>query len=203
MNIFYVSNDPTECAQALDSLRLNKMMIESIQMLSTAAHEVINYLDIDHPVVQGMKSIHRFNLGRVKFDHIQKLATPTHKNHPCTVWCGSSKEHYEWLVSLTDAIHVEWLYRGHRPHKCYVNRMPAIRSILNVYLQDLSNGFTPPPNCSMYEDRDVFVAYKKTLVTKWAKDKRPPTWENRGEPHWRTTIQESISLCPKTTANLP
>lgn len=189
MNIFYISNDPTECAQALDSLRLNKMLIESIQMLSTAAVSIIDSLRYDCIEARFVRSIHRLDMGFVDFDHFDMLAKPTHKNHPCTVWCGSSKANYAWLVSLADAMHAEWLYRGHKPHRCYVNRMSAVRTVLQIYSNYLPRDFTAPPNCSMFKGDELILAYKKTLIEKWKSDKGPPTWENRGEPLWKSILK--------------
>jgi len=60
MNIFVVSPDTMECAKALDDLRLNKMIIETAQLLSTAMR------------VQGYTG--------------NDIYKSTHVNHPCAVW---------------------------------------------------------------------------------------------------------------------
>jgi len=38
MNIFAISADPIQCAQALDDKRLNKMIVETCQILCAALH---------------------------------------------------------------------------------------------------------------------------------------------------------------------
>jgi hypothetical protein len=73
MNIFVVDQDTYKSAQALDDLRLNKMIVETAQILSTAMH-LRGYAGID------------------------RIYKPTHQNHPCCVWARESSENYKWLL---------------------------------------------------------------------------------------------------------
>ena len=65
MNIFVISQNPDECAQALDDLRLNKMILETAQLLSTAIR------------------FHGYT-GNLAYK-------ATHINHPCSIWARTSR----------------------------------------------------------------------------------------------------------------
>ena len=98
MNIFMVDKDPNKCAQALDSLRLNKMILETAQLLSTA----YRYMWLAD--------------GQAPHEDLYKV---THLNHPCSIWARKSAHYYVWLVSYFKALHDEWLHRGHGEHTSY------------------------------------------------------------------------------------
>jgi hypothetical protein len=185
VNIFYVSDNPVECAQALDNLRLNKMLIESIQMLSTAISKHTPYIPLTSTQSRMFVLCRRLGFGSPDFTMFSKLAKPTHENHPCTVWAGMAYENFMWLVALTKAMHDEWLFRGHKPHACFTERMPGVEAFAIYYAIDIEGTPCPPPNCSMFSMADTKYAYKKTLAVKWANDKRKPGWGTRGEPEWR------------------
>ena len=90
MNIFVVSNDVDVCAQALDDLRLRKMIVETAQMLSTAKH------------VLGSGS-----------DRIYKS---THISHPCAKWVRRTYHNYQWTLGLLKALIKEYHHRFNKPH---------------------------------------------------------------------------------------
>ena len=64
MNIFVPYPDSMKCAEALDDLRLNKMILETAQLLSTAA---------------------RFH------GYVGNVYGSTHINHPCSVWARQTR----------------------------------------------------------------------------------------------------------------
>ena len=70
MNIFATSVSPAKSARYLDDQRVVKMILESCQMLSTAA-------------------------ARVKYSG--NLLLPTHDNHPCNIWVRSTSNNFLWL----------------------------------------------------------------------------------------------------------
>ena len=74
MNIFVVSRHPAICAQALDDKRLNKMILETTQILCA----VIN-LEADAQVTPYKTS---------------------HATHPITIWALRDKDHQRWLYVL-------------------------------------------------------------------------------------------------------
>lgn len=90
MNIFVTSRNAIEAAQALDDKRLNKMCLESCQLLSNVMH------------LRGLEGPYKL----------------THKNHPCTKWANESVANYQWLVVHFRALCNEWKYRFKKSHAC-------------------------------------------------------------------------------------
>lgn len=89
MNIF-VSNDcPHKSAKYLDDRRLNKMILESAQLLSTAIN---------------------LNGGNAPYK-------TTHKNHPVSKWTRKSKGNYSWLLKHFIALCLEFSKRRNKVHK--------------------------------------------------------------------------------------
>lgn len=75
MNIFVLSTNPVIAASYHCDQHLHKMILESAQMLSTAAH-------LHFPRISS---------------HVYKPAYP---NHPCTKWVCGSLANMAWLCSL-------------------------------------------------------------------------------------------------------
>lgn len=91
MNIFALSTNPKLAARYHCDKHINKMIVESVQMLCTTRA----VLGLSHPY--------------------QK----THQNHPCTIWVRQSLSNYAWLVDLAYYLEEERHYRfGPKPtHK--------------------------------------------------------------------------------------
>lgn len=103
MNIFVLSPCPVESAKLLDNRRVIKMILESVQLLSTS----INMLGGKGPY----KS--------------------THVNHPCTVWTRTSKSNAEWLIKHLESLCAEYTKRYNKVHKC-VEYIPTLKSNINI-----------------------------------------------------------------------
>ena len=155
MNIFVTSADTVECAQALDDLRLNKMIIETAQILSTA----MRFHGSTTPVYKS-----------------------THANHPCAIWARETEENYRWLLVYLKELCIERQKRTGKGHKTYAE---LYSYLVNGATLIPHGSLTPWPNCSRYKNSsDVHAAYKQTLRDKWANDKRPPKWTNSQKPYW-------------------
>jgi hypothetical protein len=155
MNIFVISSDPKECAQALDDLRLNKMIIETAQLLSTAMR------------------FHGYT-GNL----VYKTA---HLNHPCAVWARESNSNYEWLLSYMQELVIERKARTPKHHKTYDKLFALSQGIAFIP----KGSQTPWPNCTPNKHiADIHDAYKITMRDKWAQDKRPPKWTLSQKPSW-------------------
>lgn len=91
MNIFFLDNDVTLCAQYHCDKHVIKMILESAQILCTVLHQY----GIDAPY------------------------RPTHQKHPCTIWAGESLDNWLWLKQLVVALNKEYQYRfmHDEPHK--------------------------------------------------------------------------------------
>jgi Pyrimidine dimer DNA glycosylase len=165
MNIFATDNCPEKSAQALDNLRINKMIIESAQMLSTVA---------------------RSN-GFPSKDCLFKAAW---HHHPCTMWAGASRKNFQWLVDHTIALATEWNLRGFKyhsaewlPHVCQSDLDDCLNLMTTPSNQGL--GLTPFANCTPYKGvRDPVDAYRYTMADKWSFDVSAPRWGLRGSPVW-------------------
>lgn len=155
MNIFVVDKDPAVCATYLDDVRVNKMILESAQMLSTACR------------------VHGFDSGR-----LYKIA---HLNHPASVWCRENKSNYMWLYRHFVALGKEKILRTGKSHKSY-DELKEVLLFGSKYIP--SGDLTPFANCAARKDlgisykhlSDVCLAYQLYLNDRWETDKRPPMW---------------------------
>lgn len=90
MNIFVSDACPIKSAEYLDDKRVIKMILESAQLMCTAAHAF------------GCEAVYR----------------STHANHPCSIWVRHSRENYLWLLDHFDALCAEYTKRYAKRHKC-------------------------------------------------------------------------------------
>lgn len=159
MNIFLISLNPNECAKALCDLRLNKMILETAQMLSVAY--------------------------RHHFGEHEMLYKQTHVNHPCTKWACEDISHYIWLVSLFKALAVEKHWRSNLWHLSYTKLYEVFdEPIKNTVVTLTKDQFTFNCSNTYPSTGDVFEDYKVCLRSKWDNDNRQPTWSKRNQPEW-------------------
>ena len=90
MNIFYLSADPVQCAIYHGDIHVNKMLVETAQMLSTSHY--------------------------IASSPVGGLYKPTHPNHPCSVWVRENTENYHWAWQLLKALCVEFQVRRGKIH---------------------------------------------------------------------------------------
>ena len=154
MNIFVSSPCPIESAKFLDNVRVNKMTVETAQLLSSALR-LCGYSGSD----------------------VYKI---THINHPSNLWCRKTQGNYKWLLAHFKALCEEYTRRTGKVHASS-KLLPIFES--NVHLlpageqtpfsnnaRNLTKGvdFTHEPN--------VHIAYQSYLNARWETDKREPTW---------------------------
>jgi len=158
MNIFVISKNPKENAMILDDLRLNKMILETAQLLSTTYREL--------------------------WGEVEGLYKSTHKNHPCTIWTREKQINFKWLYSYFVELHNEFKFRKERADHASFRKLNHIfKQKADKIEGDISNvEFTF--NCTEYKDLPVFESYKYQLIHKWKNDIKQPTWQNRGQPLW-------------------
>lgn len=162
MNIFVTDTSPAESAKNLDSKRVNKMLLESCQMLSTAVNE--------HGGNAPYKS--------------------THRNHPSNIWCRSSVKNWLWLFDHAAALSTIYSLETGKIHKCHIilNEISTQGLIHFIPKGEL----TPFVNCAAHSGKgisfkhltDTPEAYRKYLIARWNTDTRKPTWTNRNMPNW-------------------
>lgn len=173
MNIFYCDTNITACAAALDDVRLNKMILETAQLLSTA--------------------IHLCSEGKIQsVDIHSKLYRITHKNHPCSKWTRESLGNYAWLYAYFNGLMAEYIYRKQKEHACGKLLKPILLG--SSYMPDTPK--TPHPNCTIYKDEpNTIEAYRKYLCYKWEQDKikgRPPKWTKQIPPVWYSNYAKQL-----------
>lgn len=155
MNIFATDDSPLVSASNLDDKRLVKMILETGQLLSTA----VRLNDVDDI-------------------RLYKIA---YLNHPCSRWARSSQGNFLWLavhgLAMCD-LYTRVYKRVHKTEEIIRLALSHIASIPEGPLEQYVN-------CALDKDTlDVVQAYRDTMNIKWARDKRPPTWQNRNKPEW-------------------
>ena len=165
MNIFITSFNSKEAAAHLDDLRLNKMILETAQLLSTAYRHL--------------------------FGENELLYKNTHLNHPCSVWARKNIDNYSWLVQYFDDLAKEkiqrdtYLKKEIKPHKSWSKLFELFASKkTNNYKSKISRDFFDF-NCTDFKDeKDVRIAYQKQMVKKWKNDLKPPKWTAKKTPNF-------------------
>jgi hypothetical protein len=96
MNIFCIDKDPIQSAKWLCDQHVNKMVLESAQMVANCfSHEVL---------AEAPKT---------------KKGTPrkySYEKHPCSIWARATIDNLKWLLTHSLAMEVERLDRGFNPH---------------------------------------------------------------------------------------
>ena len=90
MNIFFLNKDPSRAAKAQCDKHVVKMVLETTQMLSTAAR-------------------------RNGFDIGYKAAYP---NHPMTRWVGDNNYNFSWALDHAQELSKEYVARYNKFHAC-------------------------------------------------------------------------------------
>lgn len=188
MNIFILSTSPVEAASLLCDQHVNKMLLESTQLLCTVAHTLYASKRASPPVTC--------------------LYKPTHVNHPCTLWLLQSRENCRWLYDHLTQLEAERQHRFDKwtPHQSRLIAAQAWFSLNHPSLQHTdwySAPATAPamamPICYQqfssaeglgYDWEDVVLAYKTYYQAKdkmWIQEKgerQAMKWTNRQSPEF-------------------
>ena len=106
MNIFYLHNDPEECAKLHNDKHVVKMILEYAQLMSTA-HRVLDGKEYYGTTANGRK-IKRWLLPDERESIMWKAS---HINHPSGIWVRNNRSNYNWLFSMWDALLKEYTHR--------------------------------------------------------------------------------------------
>jgi hypothetical protein len=151
MNIFYLDNDPTKCAQYHCDKHVVKMILESAQLLCTAHW------------VSGGEAPYR----------------KTHVNHPSNKWVRESLSNYKWLCELGMELCKEYTYRYGKIHKTQQHIEWLIDNLPNI--EDKGFTEMPqamPDECKMEDPIEGYRNYyniEKAYMCKW-KGRLEPEW---------------------------
>lgn len=175
MNIFATTPDPHTSAAALCDRRVNKMILESAQLLSAAIHAEPRFSKLA--------------------PHVYHMPAGSHwQKHPCTIWTKAHPHNAHWLLAHLQGLINEYQYRYERHH-------PTEQLLPYFYEVDerLTQGHTAQPaefaNCTSsaiakydFRTQPVHTAYRLALMTKWLRldpsKGLTPRWGRRGPPEW-------------------
>ena len=138
MNIFRIDNDPEIATSMMIDRHVNKMIIESCQMLCNAFST--EQLESAPLTASGLVRKH------------------SNLHHPCSKWVLSHLDNYMWLVKHTDALIKERKYRFGKGHFC-----ESIFSWVCDRIPSLPLGGSEPPrafNEDLYKHDNVVEAYR-------------------------------------------
>ena len=166
MQLFLTSPDYNQCAKDLDDKRLNKIIVESAQIASTALW--MNNCDAAETITSN-----------------GLCYLPTHEKHPLCIWAASSYRNYLEVLRHGLALCKEYTFRTRKIHKTF-NIIDHLRWGVFPFNFKFQEYPTQQPNCTTNHKHidDVYKAYRLELLFKWANDKKAPTWTNRQRPNW-------------------
>ena len=129
MNLFILSSNPTEAAEAHADKHVVKMILEACQMLYSA-HWVSAYPELleNKSAIAISRAQKLLDLppslvkapcrGKVSDPAREQGYRPVHLHHPCTKWIRASLENYIWACDLAIAIGKEFTFRYGKIHAC-------------------------------------------------------------------------------------
>lgn len=196
MNIFVTDKCPKLSAQALDDRRVNKMIIESIQMMAYAIAANSPSSELEEL------------LPRTIDDNTYKIGGP-HKKHPCSIWAGRTRGNFLWLLLHTVELIRQKEIRYPNGKSTYHYRKAVIRCFKSRF-KIPNEPLEAFQNSSEHKNiGSTIFAYRLTMIRKWenAKIKHTtlglfkfmtklglspkkkgssalPTWKNYQEPSW-------------------
>ncbi|HET58638.1 MAG TPA: hypothetical protein ENN35_09395 [Deltaproteobacteria bacterium] len=152
MNIFILDRNIRTCARYHADRHVVKMILESAQILCTIVSR------------EGLESSYR----------------PTHRNHPCVLWAGRSRENWLWLKELTLRLNDEYRYRFGRSDdhsSAVVVRDLECPSLpgggLTEFVQAMPEQYRVPGDAvSAYR---AYYVGEKSEIARWTR-RRIPRW---------------------------
>lgn len=179
MNIFYLHNDPVECAKLHNDKHVVKMILEYGQLMSTA-HRVLDGIEYYGKTANG-RNIKRWLLND---DRESVLWKASHINHPSGIWTRLSSENYKWLHSLWLSLLGEYTFRYGKNHSAermanYFNRLPnnIPQGIFTEPTPAMPDKYKVPSN-SIQSYKNYYIGDKQHLAS----------WKKRFVPNWYVTI---------------
>jgi len=160
MQMFITDPDFRICAEHLDDKRLNKIIIESAQIASTALW------------------INNCFLAEKMYSQ-REIYLPTHEHHPLCQW-AAKKGNMRTVIHYGAVLCDEYIYRFHKIHT-------TLDIFWNLFMSvDFCNTSPEYINCTTHHKHieNVYEAYRKELTLKWDNDKIPPKWTKRNKPYF-------------------
>lgn len=172
MNIFILDRNPRTAAQMLCDEHLNKMILESAQMLSTVANGLL-----------GKQS--------------SMLYSSTYEDHPCVQWLKESGANCLWLGSHALTMDDERCYRfGYREAHKAIRKlryaMEVVVSLVSIGSQTPFANVTPE-----ISGLGVVIDYRDYYFWKHHHQFRMH-WTKRDKPEWFVQMEEQAKRIKMT-----
>ena len=150
MNIFVLDLDPVKAAQAIDCVRVPKMVTESAQMMASALRR--------HGATDEQMPFRKDGKSRYKGGY---------KHHPCTVWAGDSRDNFDWLANHAIALCREYKKRFGKTHACQkpIHTMSHTGYLFNGHCRKGMTSFAQAMP-DEYKDEDAVKAYRAYYKSK-------------------------------------
>lgn len=178
MNIFILDENPYVAATMVCDKHVNKMIIESAQMMSTV-HRMLDGEPFRAKSNSGKTTQTYYRFGDER-DDLYYLAV--HKFHGCTKWTAESKDNYTWHYEHFCGLADEFKHRYGKDHKTFLKLGQMLstppENIPDVGLTPFYQAMTHYPMC-FHEDavtayRNYYHAAKN--FAKWEKGRDAPYW---------------------------
>lgn len=178
MNIFILDENPYVAATMVCDKHVNKMIIESGQMMSTV-HRMLDGEPFRAKSNSGKTTQTYYRFGDER-DDLYYLAV--HKFHGCTKWTAESKDNYTWHYEHFCGLADEFKHRYGKDHKTFLKLGQMLstppENIPDVGLTPFYQAMTQYPMC-FHEDavtayRNYYHAAKN--FAKWEKGREAPYW---------------------------
>lgn len=160
MNIFVLNDNPIQAAQEHSDKLVNKMLIESCQLMSYT-HILMGSAMLGH--------VYRRNKGHLK--------------HPCTFWLQESRANYIWCYEFTCELYAEFRRRYGKTHLTGEETLPALETIPPGYTSNSRTRFALSMPEEFKQDNAV-NAYQNYYASKWY---IPDDYNRAPMPEWLAT----------------
>jgi len=151
LNIFFLDFNPRLAASCQCDKHVVKMVLESVQLLSTAHHVLGSGEDW--------------------------MYQPTHVNHPSAVWCREAVQNYRWLWTHAIYLCAEYTYRYSKTHKTeeIIERLQTPPNIARH--RRTSPSLAMPDECKqdcpVLSYREYYRQKKEEIEMRWTKREQP------------------------------
>ena len=181
MNIFYLDNDVTKCAEMHNDKHVVKMILEYAQLLSTA-HRVLDGTICDGFTDSGRRK-KTYTLSDSRNDI---LYVATHINHPSAIWVRQSDTNYKWLQSMLATLCKEYTYRYDKVHKC--ERDGLVEQLARLP-DTIPSGHFTEPTPAMPDEVKVAGNSIKSYRNYYINNKTHlASWKKRNKPEWYSAL---------------
>ena len=166
MQLFILSLNHKECAEFMIDKHVSKIIIEAVQMLSSAKR----IIDPNDP--------------NTSYDELYKI---THVNHPVTIWIRQSLDNYQWTLDMIEAMHNEWKFRYDHPLE-KIHASYKIAQKLSLWRPRADQfpvvGLTPFAQAipDIYKSDNPVNSYRKYYQSE--EKQKIATWKKRSKPKW-------------------